>query len=131
MAKYYTTDTELNMALGKLLKMTNTQRQLVYDSNKDTMPPQNLLAKSQRDKNYNELSMKALEYLWFGSKKASITQRIIAKAIYNQKIDDETNPRAKMLFTLEENQMVCEQEEMNMMRNLKNVSITNETEKGW
>ena len=135
MPTFYSTNADINMSISKLIKMNDDQALALAKDNGDTIPPQRLLSGNQRAIPYNDLNMHSLEYLWFGSKKATFATRMVAKAVYMTKLNPTTNPRKNKLFSLEENNTVTSISETEMLKTLDQVETIEQEDgepaKGW
>ncbi len=110
-SKFYKTQSEVRVALEKLVSLTKEKSTFLTDTLQETKPPAKLLTPKCRDISYLDLPLSCLEYMWLGCDNASIKQKILAKAAYLIKVNESNHPRFNMLFTLEENMMVLEEEE--------------------
>jgi len=128
---YYKSEVEKNMALKKLCTMTKDTATELYELSKDKFPVQSLVVVHDRNKPYSEVRMKTLEYLWFGSKKASVKIRLYAKAAYLLRLDDETNPRKHLLFSLDEVKELAKAEEKQMMMEAYQFEYDDNTSEEW
>jgi hypothetical protein len=116
--EYYSSHSEQEVGLKKLVGMDKTMSTMLVDILKESKPPQEMLSKGCRNLSYMEIPLSCLEYLWIGCSNASIKNKIMAKAAYLSRVNEHNHPRRKMLFTLAENQEVLKIDEENMLKDI-------------
>jgi len=114
-AKYYQSANVEKIALKKLVEMSTQQATQLHEATKDEIPHQKLLTMAARKKSFSELSFKSLEYLWIGCEKSDLKIRLMAKAAYLSRVNEDNNPTKHLLFTLEENMEALAADEKEMI----------------
>jgi len=116
--KYYNSASEEKIVLKKLVGLDKEKATYLYDATCDGKPPQRLMQKRCRDLTFIDIPLMCLEYIWIGCESSTIKDRLLAKASYLVRINDDTNPRKHLLFTLDENMEVVKDDENEMLEKL-------------
>ena len=101
--------------IKKLQELDRDTSSIYYGKIKNDTPPQAPLRKTCRGKNYGEITLDCLQYLWLLSKKVSIDVRLKSKVAYLYRVDDGNHPRKDKYFTLEESNNIDERDESRML----------------
>ena len=110
--EFYASENEKIVALDKLINMDEKQATMLYSRVSGNKIPSELVSVAQRSKTYEQASLKTLEYLWIGSKKANWNIKLSAKAAYLVRTNEHDHPRMDMLFTYEENMAILKKDEI-------------------
>ena len=114
--KYYESDSEKEIVIKKLVNLNKEKATYLYDATCSGQPPQRLMQKKCLGLTFIEIPLKCLEYIWIGCKSASLKNRLLAKAAYLVRVNNDTNPRKHLLFTLDENMEVAKADEAEMLK---------------
>ena len=114
--EYYESAAERKIMINKIMKLDKAKATLLHDAASEDKPPQNILSKGCRGLTFMEIPLSCLEYVWIGSTKAKLKDRLLAKAAYQIRINEDTNPRKHLLFDLEENMYVVKEDEVVMLK---------------